>query len=216
SIGLQGLGLGEVAYQSAMDFAAERLQSRAPTGAQAPDKPADPILVHPDVRRMALETRVWNESGRAFAVFVGQQLDRVKYHADEAVKADADALVQFLTPIAKALLTDRGFDATVMAQQLYGGNGYCVEWGAEQYVRDARIAMIYEGTNGIQAMDLVGRKLYRNRGAYVARFAEQVRAELEGQDDDERTRPFAKACQQELARLERVAEQLLARADDNP
>ena len=216
SIGLQGLGLGEVAYQSAMDFAAERLQSRAPTGAKAPDKPADPILVHPDVRRMALEVRVWNETGRAFAVFVGQQLDRVKYHADDAVKADADALVQFMTPIAKALLTDRGFDATVMAQQLYGGNGYCVEWGAEQYVRDARIAMIYEGTNGIQAMDLVGRKLYRNRGAHVASFAALVRAELERQADDAQTRPFAEACKTELARLERVSEQLLARADDNP
>lgn len=216
SIGLQGLGLGEVAYQSAMDFAAERLQSRAPKGAVAPQKPADPILVHPDVRRMALEARTWNETGRAFAVLVGQQLDRVKYHADSEVKAAADDLVQFLTPVAKALLTDRGFDATVMAQQLYGGNGYCVEWGAEQYVRDARIAMIYEGTNGIQAMDLVGRKLYRNRGAYVSRFVMLVRDELSAQNDDGDTQCFAEACQQELERLERVSEQLIARAQDNP
>ncbi|WP_158772963.1 acyl-CoA dehydrogenase C-terminal domain-containing protein [Cobetia sp. L2A1] len=216
SIGLQGLGLGEVAYQSAMDFAAERLQSRAPSGAVAPGKPADPILVHPDVRRMALEVRVWNETGRAFAVLVGQQLDRVKYHGDSEVKAAADDLVQFLTPVAKALLTDRGFDATVMAQQLYGGNGYCVEWGAEQYVRDARIAMIYEGTNGIQAMDLVGRKLYRNRGAYVTSFAEVVRAELSAQDDDVDTQCFAEACQQELERLERVSDQLIDRAQENP
>ena len=215
SIGIQGLGLGEVAYQSAMDFARERLQSRAPSGPAAPDKPADPILVHPDVRRMALNTRAWNEGGRAFAAFVGSQLDCVKFHPDAEAREQAADLVALLTPIAKAFLTDRGFAATVEAQQLYGGNGYCVEWGAEQYVRDARIAMIYEGTNGIQAMDLVGRKLSRNRGAYVERFAEAMRADLASEASDTLA-PFKRACEQELARLETVTAALLKRADGHP
>ncbi|MBZ9568163.1 MULTISPECIES: acyl-CoA dehydrogenase C-terminal domain-containing protein [Modicisalibacter] len=211
SIGLQGLGLGEVAGQSAMDFARQRRQGRAPQGAAEPDQPADPILVHPDVRRMALDIRAWNEGGRAFAGFVAGQLDRARLHPDAAVREDAEALVALLTPVAKAFLTDRGFDVTVEAQQLYGGNGYCVEWGAEQYVRDARIAMIYEGTNGIQAMDLVGRKLFRNQGALVARLVERVRSELDAQRDpelaDERRR-----VSEAVTGLERATSALLARA----
>ncbi|MFD2438166.1 acyl-CoA dehydrogenase C-terminal domain-containing protein [Modicisalibacter luteus] len=215
SIGIQGLGLGEVAYQSAMDFARERLQSRAPNGPAAPDRPADPILVHPDVRRMALNVRAWNEGGRAFAAFVAQQLDRVKFHPEEGVRDEAQALVALLTPVAKAFLTDRGFDATVEAQQVYGGNGYCVEWGAEQYVRDARIAMIYEGTNGIQAMDLVGRKLFRNRGAYVTCLLALIRGDLETLDKQE-VSDFKQAVQQEAERLGRVTDELLERADGRP
>ncbi|EPC03581.1 hypothetical protein L861_18775 [Litchfieldella anticariensis FP35 = DSM 16096] len=215
SIGIQGLGLGEVAYQSAMDFARERLQSRAPGGAVAPEKPADPILVHPDVRRMALNVRAWNEGGRAFAVFVASQLDRSKHHPEAEARAIADDLVVLLTPVAKAFLTARGFDATVEAQQIYGGSGYCVEWGAEQYVRDARIAMIYEGTNGIQAMDLVGRKLFRNRGAYLSRFARAMRADLE-EDVPAEIDTFHQGCLQELARLERISARLLERAKGRP
>lgn len=215
SIGLQGLGLGEVAYQSAMDFARERLQSRAPGGAKAPGQPADPILVHPDVRRMALNVRAWNEGGRAFAAYVGSQLDRVKFHSGDAVREEAADLVALLTPVAKAFLTDRGFAATVEAQQLYGGNGYCVEWGAEQYVRDARIAMIYEGTNGIQAMDLVGRKLFRNRGAYVTRFVALVRDDLQG-EVPATLAVFHSACETELSRLEAVTTRLLAAAENYP
>ncbi|MFC3286280.1 acyl-CoA dehydrogenase C-terminal domain-containing protein [Litchfieldella rifensis] len=215
SIGIQGLGLGEVAYQSAMDFARERLQSRAPRGAVAPDKPADPILVHPDVRRMALNVRAWNEGGRAFAAFVASQLDRAKYHPDGEAHAAADDLVALLTPVAKAFLTDRGFDATVEAQQIYGGSGYCVEWGAEQYVRDARIAMVYEGTNGIQAMDLVGRKLFRNQGAYLARFGAAMRADMAGEVPDELD-AFHQAGRRELTRLEEVTAGLLDRAVDHP
>ncbi|MHB0774435.1 acyl-CoA dehydrogenase C-terminal domain-containing protein [Halomonas sp. WWR20] len=215
SIGIQGLGLGEVAYQSAMDFARERLQSRAPNGPAAPEKPADPILVHPDVRRMALDVRAWNEGGRMFAAFVGMQLDRVKFHPDAAVRAEASDLVALLTPVAKAFLTDRGFEATVEAQQLYGGNGYCVEWGAEQFVRDARIAMIYEGTNGIQAMDLVGRKLFRNQGAYIERFAALVREDIGTQPSDT-LKPFHQACERELARLESVTDWLLGQAKGRP
>ncbi|WP_043532375.1 acyl-CoA dehydrogenase C-terminal domain-containing protein [Litchfieldella xinjiangensis] len=223
SIGIQGLGLGEVAYQSAMDFAQERLQSRAPGGAEAPDKPADPILVHPDVRRMALNVRAWNEGGRAFAAFVASQLDRAKFHPDADRREHAEGLVALLTPVAKAFLTDRGFDATVEAQQIYGGSGYCVEWGAEQYVRDARIAMIYEGTNGIQAMDLVGRKLFRNRGAYVTHLAKAIRDDLERAENEslvenssESLVEYRRACEEELSRLERVTEGLLVRAEGRP
>lgn len=215
SIGIQGLGLGEVAYQSAMEFARERVQSRSPKGAVAPDKPADPILVHPDVRRMALNVRAWNEGGRAFAAFVASQLDRAKYHPDGEIRAAADDMVALLTPVAKSFLTDRGFEATVEAQQIYGGSGYCVEWGAEQYVRDARIAMIYEGTNGIQAMDLVGRKLFKNGGAYLERFAEDMRHDLEGEVDDG-IEDFHGACQRELTRLESVSNWLLERAQGQP
>ena len=218
SIGLQGLGLGEVAYQGAMAFARERRQSRAPGSAAEPDQAADPILVHPDVRRMALDARAWNEGGRLFAAFVASELDRAKYHPDDEVREASADLVALLTPVAKAFLTDRGFAATVEAQQLYGGNGYCVEWGAEQYVRDARIAMIYEGTNGIQAMDLVGRKLTRNQGAYVKRLAERVREDLGGGEDIEASplRPFREAAVRELERLERVSAALIEAAGKDP
>ncbi|MBZ9557131.1 MULTISPECIES: acyl-CoA dehydrogenase C-terminal domain-containing protein [unclassified Modicisalibacter] len=215
SIGLQGLGLGEVAHQSAMDFARERRQSRAPGGAKAPDADADPILVHPDVRRMALNARAWNEGGRAFAAFVASQLDRAKFHADTEVRDEAEALVALLTPVAKAFLTDRGFDTTVESQQLYGGSGYCVEWGAEQYVRDARIAMIYEGTNGIQAMDLVGRKLFRNQGRYVKRFASLMQADLGERPDPALADAHTRATLA-LVLLENVTVDLLQRAKNRP
>lgn len=215
SIGIQGLGLGEVAYQSAMDFARERLQSRAPGGARYPQQPADPILVHPDVRRMALNVRAWNEGGRAFAACVAQQLDRAKFHPDEAVRDEAEALVALLTPVAKAFLTDRGFESTVEAQQIYGGSGYCVEWGAEQYVRDARIAMIYEGTNGVQAMDLIGRKLARNRGRYLVQFVAAMREDLgerAGPDlHDSHTR-----ISLALVLLENVTTRVLGRSEKHP
>ncbi|WP_110687049.1 acyl-CoA dehydrogenase C-terminal domain-containing protein [Salinicola aestuarinus] len=211
SIGVQGLGLGEIAYQSAIAFAQERLQSRAPGGAVASDRPADPILVHPDVRRMALDVRAWNEGARLFAGFVGRELDRARYHPDERCRSDAEATVALLTPVAKAFISDRGFDATVIAQQLYGGNGYCVEWGAEQYVRDARIAMIYEGTNGIQAMDLVGRKLARNGGAFVEQLIARIRSEL-GQHADA---AYSEAVERELQRLERATVMLLAQAQED-
>ncbi len=215
SIGIQGLGLGEVAYQSAMDFARERLQSRAPNGAAAPDKPADPILVHPDVRRMALNVRAWNEGGRAFAAFVAQQLDRVKFHPEQAVREEAEALVALLTPVAKAFLTDRGFESTVEAQQIYGGNGYCVEWGAEQYVRDARIAMIYEGTNGIQAMDLIGRKLARNRGRYLVQFVAAMREDL-GERAEPELHDAHTRISLALVLLENVTADVLGKGEQHP
>ena len=160
SVGLQGLGAGEMAYQLGAAYARDRLQGRAPEGPRNPDGPADSLLVHPDVRRMLLTARAYAEGGRAFAMFAGLQLDRGKYANDP----QAQAFAELLTPVAKAFLTDRGFESAVAAQQVFGGHGYIQEWGAEQVVRDTRIAQIYEGTNGVQAMDLIGRKVLRDGG----------------------------------------------------
>jgi len=217
SIGIQGLGLGEVAYQSAMDFSKERLQSRAPNKEDRhPDKAADPILVHPDVRRMALNVRAFNEASRAFASYVGMQLDLSKFHEDETIRKHGDNMMALMTPIAKAFITDRGFDATVEAQQIYGGNGYCTEWGAEQYVRDARIAQIYEGTNGIQALDLMGRKVFSNRGEFVKIFTQEVREFLASCADQPNMQEWTSKLETELKRLESLTETVIAAAEKNP
>ena len=217
SIGIQGLGLGEVAYQSAMDFAKERLQSRAPNKEDRhTDKAADPILVHPDVRRMALNVRAFNEASRAFASYVGMQLDLSKFHEDETIRKHGDNMMALMTPIAKAFITDRGFDATVEAQQIYGGNGYCTEWGAEQYVRDARIAQIYEGTNGIQALDLMGRKVFSNRGEFVKIFTQEVREFLASCADQPNMQEWTSKLETELKRLESLTETVIAAAEKNP
>lgn len=158
-VGMQGLGLAEMAYQESVAFARERLQSRSPAGAANPDAPADPIIVHPDVRRMLMRQKVLNEGMRALALFTGHQLDLSVAHPDAQVRQNADDLVQLLTPVVKAFLTDEGFNNTNMGLQVLGGSGFTTDWPLEQLVRDGRIARIYEGTNGIQAMDLVGRKL---------------------------------------------------------
>ncbi len=173
SVGLQGLGAGELAYQQAASYAAERLQGRSATGPQNPEGPADALLVHGDVRRMLLTVRALTEAGRAFSMFVGMQLDLAKYKADPA----AQALSELLTPVAKAFLTDRGFECAVLAQQVFGGHGFVREWGVEQIVRDARIAQIYEGTNGIQAMDLINRKVLRDAGSTLHALVSNIRSE---------------------------------------
>jgi butyryl-CoA dehydrogenase len=177
-VGIQGLGHAETAYQSAAAYAAERLQGRALSGAKYPDRPADPLLVHPDVRRMLLTIRAYTEGGRALAAWVGKELDISHTHPDAERRAQAEDFVQLMTPIVKALLTDSGFDSAVMAQQVLGGHGYIREWGMEQIVRDARITQIYEGTNGIQALDLVGRKLGLGMGRLLRRFFHPVAAYL--------------------------------------
>ncbi|OFR41784.1 acyl-CoA dehydrogenase, partial [Pseudomonas sp. HMSC066A08] len=151
SIGIQGIGCAEMSYQGAVAYARERLQSRAPTGPVARDKAADPIIVHPDVRRMLLTMKALTEGGRAFSTYVGQQLDLAKYAEDQEERSQAEALVALLTPVAKAFFTDTGLESCVLGQQVFGGHGYIREWGQEQLVRDVRIAQIYEGTNGIQA-----------------------------------------------------------------
>ena len=205
SIGLQGLGLSELAYQNAALYARDRLQGRSPTGAENPDGPADSLLVHPDVRRMLLTVRAYNEAGRAFALYVGQQLDRAKYAGDE----QAQARVELLTPIAKAYLSDRGFDCAVLAQQVLGGHGYIGEWGMEQIVRDARIAQIYEGANGIQALDLIGRKMLRDGGNTVRAMLDEIRATDVGEE-------YRDALDAALGSLAQATESVLARSGDQP
>jgi alkylation response protein AidB-like acyl-CoA dehydrogenase len=170
SVGIQGLGVGEAAYQSATAYARERLQGRSLAGAQRPDKSADPIIVHPDVRRMLMTMRAYNEGCRALSVWVANALDLMEHSKDSAEAEAAADFVALLTPVVKALFTDLGFESTSLALQVHGGHGYIVEHGIEQLLRDARIAMIYEGTNGVQALDLVGRKLPANMGRSLRRF----------------------------------------------
>src|SRR5690348_14563124 len=174
-VGLQGLAQGEVAYQNAANYARERRQGRALDEAQRdPEAKADPIIVHPDVRRMLMESKAWNEAARALCLWGALLVDLLRRSPDEAERQQADDLLGLLTPVIKGYLTDKGFQATVYAQQVLGGHGYIREHGLEQFVRDARIAQIYEGTNGIQAMDLVGRKLPREGGRAIRSFFEIV------------------------------------------
>jgi len=169
-VGMQGLGIAEMAFQESLAFARERLQSRSLSGPKNPQGPADPIIVHPDVRRMLMRQKVLNEGMRALALFTGHQLDLAVAHPEAEVREAADDLVQLLTPVVKAFLTDEGFNNANMGLQVLGGAGYTTDWPLEQLVRDSRITRIYEGTNGIQAMDLVGRKLGLKGGRLVGRL----------------------------------------------
>ncbi len=179
-VGVQGLGLTEIAYQNAVAYAKDRIQGRSLTGPKSPDKPADPIIVHPDVRRMLLTARAYAEGGRAVASWVALQSDLL-HHPDEAVRRDAEDTMALMTPIVKAFMTDNGYFAATGCQQVFGGHGYIAEWGVEQFVRDARINMIYEGTNTIQALDLLGRKILSDNGARMKKFAKMVGAFAEAE-----------------------------------
>ena len=180
-VGLQGYAQGEVAYQNALGFARDRLQGRDVTGTKNPEGPADPIIVHPDVRRNLMDQKSFVEGARAFTFWGAVLIDQA--HRDS--NADAEALVSLLTPVIKGFLTDKGFETTVNAQQTLGGSGFTTEWGLEQFVRDARITMIYEGTNGVQSLDLVGRKLGLNGGKTVMGFFEMVKAFLKENEANE-------------------------------
>ena len=175
TMGLQGLGGSELAYQNAAAYALDRAQGRSDTQLQSPEKPADAIIHHADVRRMLLNAKANSEASRCFAMYVAQQLDLEKFSTDAEVAQAAAARVALLTPIAKAFLTDKALEATVDCQQVFGGHGYVREWGMEQIVRDTRIAQIYEGANGIQALDLLGRKVARNGGKYIENFLAEIR-----------------------------------------
>ncbi|GAA6158567.1 acyl-CoA dehydrogenase C-terminal domain-containing protein [Ruegeria sp. HU-ET01832] len=170
-VGMQGLAQAEAAYQNAVEYAKDRLQGRDVTGAKNPDGPADPLIVHPDIRRSLMDQKSFTEGARAFALWGATMIDK----AHRAHDKDADGLISLLTPVIKGFLTDEGYDMTVKAQQVYGGHGYIEEWGMSQYTRDARIAMIYEGANGVQALDLVGRKLATDGGKHVMAFFEMVK-----------------------------------------
>ena len=173
-VGNQSLGLTEVAYQNALVYAKDRIQMRSLSGVKAKDKPADPIIVHPDVRKMLLTAKAYAEGGRALAIYCTLLLDKELHHPDEKVRKDSGEIVALLTPIVKAFLTDNGHIATNACMQVYGGHGFIKEWGMEQFVRDNRINMIYEGTNTIQSLDLLGRKVLGNNGASLKKFGKLI------------------------------------------
>ncbi len=200
-VGLQGLSQAEVAFQNAADFARERLQGRSITGAKSPDKPADPIIVHPDVRRMLMDMKAFIEGGRAFAYWTALQGDLEVVSPDPHVREKAEDRMALLTPVIKAFLTDRGFKSASEALQLHGGTGYTREQGVEQFVRDARIALIYEGTNGIQALDLVGRKLAANGGRAVFSFFSDLEDFVSSNDENEKLKPYVDGVTTATAQL---------------
>ena len=216
SIGLQGTGLGEASYQSAVAYAKDRLQGRAAEGVKNAGGNADPIIHHGDVRRMLLTMRALNEGGRALAAYLGLQLDTAKFGEDAAAKAKAEDRVALLTPVAKAFFTDRGLETCVIGQQVFGGHGYIREWGMEQFVRDARIAQIYEGTNGIQALDLAGRKVARNGGKSVQAFLADAREWLAANRNVAAISKQLDQLAESLDLLESLTGDLLAQAGKDP
>jgi len=215
-VGLQGLAVGEAAYQGAVAYAKERLQGRSLSGAKAPDKKADPIIVHPDVRRILMTMKAINESGRALALWTALKSDIAHRSPDEKDRQDADDLLGLLTPIVKGVLTDKGFEHAVMAQQVFGGHGYIEEHGMSQFVRDARIAMIYEGANGIQALDLVGRKLPMHGGRAIQAFFKEVGEFCEENRADEKMAPFTKSLKKGLNDLQAATMWLVQNAMQKP
>ncbi|THV23833.1 acyl-CoA dehydrogenase C-terminal domain-containing protein [Peteryoungia ipomoeae] len=201
-VGLQGLSISEIAYQNAANYARERIQGRSLSGVKAPEKKADPIIVHPDIRRALLTIKSFNEAGRAFTLWTALKSDIAHRSTDAAERQAADDILGLMTPILKGVLTDKGFDHAVMAQQVYGGHGYIEEWGMSQYVRDARIAMIYEGANGIQALDLVGRKLGLNGGRAVMALFKEIGDFCEENRNDEAMAGFTKSLKKGLNDLQ--------------
>ncbi|MGZ3409425.1 MAG: acyl-CoA dehydrogenase C-terminal domain-containing protein [Xanthobacteraceae bacterium] len=215
-VALQGLAMSEVAYQNAVVYAKERLQGRALTGPAAPDKPADPIIVHPDVRRVLMTMRAFNEAARALVMWVSLNGD-VSHRADDAkARQTSDDLMGLLTPVLKGVLTDTGFANTVMAQQIYGGHGYIAEHGMEQFVRDARIPMIYEGANGIQALDLVGRKLPKDAGRAITAFFAEVQGYMKERVNDDKLNAYLKPLGQSLAHLQQATMWFMQNAMTKP
>ena len=189
-VGMQSLGLMEVAYQNSLAYAKDRLQSRSLTGPKAPEKAADPIIVHPDVRRMLLTQKAWVEGSRCFAYWLGLQADIAESHPDEDARKEAHDHLALLTPVVKAFITDNAFASTNLALQVFGGHGYIREWGMEQHVRDARINMIYEGTNTIQSLDLLGRKVLGDNGAKLKAFGKLIQEFVEEHGTDESMAEF--------------------------
>ena len=215
-VGVQGLALSEVAYQNAAAYAKERLAGRALTGAKFKDKPADPIIVHPDVRRMLMTMRAFNEAARALVLWTALKSDVAHRSGDAKERQSADDHMGLMTPVIKGVLTDQGFANTVLAQQVFGGHGYIAEHGMEQFVRDARIAMIYEGANGIQALDLVGRKLPKDGGRALQAFFAEVSAYIKERGGDEAMAPYVKPLGQALGELQQATMWFMQNALGNP
>ncbi len=214
-VGVQGLAVSEVAYQNAASYARDRLQGRALTGAKFEDKPADPIVVHPDVRRMLMTMRAFNEAARALVVWTALMGDVAHRSPDEKAQQAADDHMGLLTPVIKVMLTDQGFANTVLAQQIYGGHGYIAEHGMEQFVRDARIAMIYEGANGIQGLDLIGRKLPKDGGRAMQAFFAEVQGFIKAHGD-EAMKPYVGPLAAALGHLQQATMWLMQNALAKP
>ncbi|MDG4854018.1 MULTISPECIES: acyl-CoA dehydrogenase [unclassified Mesorhizobium] len=215
-VGLQGLSVSEIAYQNAVAYAKDRLQGRSLSGIKAADKKADPIIVHPDIRRSLMTMKAFNEGGRALALWTAIKSDVAHRSGDDRDRQSADDYTGLLTPVVKGVLTDKGFDHAVMAQQVFGGHGYIEEHGMSQFVRDARIAMIYEGANGIQALDLVGRKLAQNGGRAVQAFFKEVGEFCEENRADDKMAPFTKALKKGLNDLQAATMWLVQNAMAKP
>ena len=215
-VGLQGLGQSEVSYQNAAAYANERLQGRSISGTKYEDKPADPIIVHPDIRRMLMDQRAFNESARALLYWTALHGDISHKSPDEKEREKSDDYMGLLTPVIKGYLTDKGFDHAVNAQQVLGGHGYIQEWGLEQFVRDARIAMIYEGANGVQALDLVGRKLASNGGRGIFAFLADLAAFAEEHAGDKQLANYVDAVKNGKAYLEEATNWLMENGLSNP
>jgi hypothetical protein len=215
-VAIQGLSQSEVAYQNAVAYAKERLQGRALSGPKAPDKKADPIIVHPDIRRMLLEIKAFNEAARGLTLAAALDSDVAHRSPDPAARQAAEDRLGLMTPVLKGVLTDIGFDNAVKAQQVFGGHGYIREWGVEQFVRDARIAMIYEGANGIQALDLVGRKLPRDGGRAIMAFFKDAATLFQSHGDREAMKPFVAPTQAALGDLQKASMWLMQNAVAKP
>jgi alkylation response protein AidB-like acyl-CoA dehydrogenase len=215
-VGVQGLSQSEVAYQNAAAYAKERLQGRALTGAKAPDRPADPIIVHPDVRRTLLEIRAFNEAARALILWTALKGDVGRATTDREEAQACEDHLGLLTPVIKAVVTDIGFDNTVRAQQMFGGHGYIADWGMEQFVRDARIAMVYEGANGVQAMDLVGRKLPRDGGRALMALSREIDLFLKENEGGDGLAPFLGPLKAAKDDLQKATMWLMANAMGRP
>lgn len=215
-VGVQGLGLAEVSYQNASIYAKERLQLRSLKGAKYPEKPADPLVVHPDVRRMLLTMRSFTEGARALALMTALKIDITKRSDNEEEKLEADEFIQIITPILKSYFTDMGFEATNLGMQIFGGHGYIHEYGMEQYARDARIAQIYEGANGIQALDLVGRKLPKHTGRYLRRIFHPATEFVAAHKDNPKMSEFTKPLHQAIGSAQNASLWIAANAMGNP
>jgi acyl-CoA dehydrogenase len=215
-VGVQGLAMSEVAYQNAAAYAKERLAGRALTGAKFPQKPADPIIVHPDVRRVLMSIRAFNEAARALVVWTALKGDVARRSEDAKERQAADDHLGLMTPVIKGVLTDQGFANTVAAQQIYGGHGYIAEHGMEQFVRDARIAMLYEGANGIQALDLIGRKLPKDGGRALQAFFAEVAAYRKEREADKAMAPYLAPLGQALGELQQATMWFVQNALGNP
>ena len=211
-VGLQGYAVAEAAYQNAVLYARERLQGRAVTGAENPDGPADPLIVHPDIRRSLMDQKSFVEGARAFTYWGAHLIDRSVRMGD----AEAEGLISLLTPLIKGFHTDKGFEMAVQAQQVWGGHGYIEENGMSQFVRDARIAQIYEGANGIQSLDLVGRKLAQDGGKHVMAFFEMIKGFIKENQDDERMKPFTDALKAGSKDLQAAAMYFMQNGMKNP